>query len=261
MAAAGDSNRRVFEEVARQYLGSRHLAPPERALLLRFRGRWDRTDMLDLGVGAGRTAYTFAAVARDYVGLDYAAPMIDLARSAIGEDAHTRFVQGDARDLSEFHGRDFDLVLFAYNGIDYAGPEDRVRILAEVRRVVAPDGCFAFSSHSLAALPFRLPAGESGRGALRQTVDLPRTALSTARARLANRELDLEAARARGWAMVRDAAHGFRLRTFYAMPAFQRRQLLDAGFAGVEVMDRSGAPVEPDAPPRDAWLHYVCRPA
>ena len=33
--------------------------------------------VLDLGVGAGRTSYTFAAIAGEYVGVDYAPTMIE----------------------------------------------------------------------------------------------------------------------------------------------------------------------------------------
>lgn len=263
MTAAGDdSNRQAFDDVAAHYQRSRQLAPAERALLLRFRGRWDTTDVLDLGVGTGRTAYTFAAVAREYVGLDYAPAMIELARRAIGEDAQTHFLHGDARDLSELHGRSFDLVLFSFNGLDYVHLSDRMRILHEVRRVIAPGGCFAFSSHSLAALPFRISLDEHREGGrLVAAVHLAKAGVNMARARRANRELDLAAARDRGWGMVRDAAHGFKLNTYYCMPAFQVAQLRQAGFADVEVVDRSGAPVEPDRPPGDAWLHYTCGPS
>jgi ubiquinone/menaquinone biosynthesis C-methylase UbiE len=261
-----ETNRQVYDDVAHQYEDGRTLLPPERSLLQRFRGRWDETDVLDLGVGAGRTAYTFGAIARSYVGLDYSAEMIEIARRTVGEDAHTRFVHGDARDLSEFHGRGFGLVMFSFNGIDYVDQPDRETVFAEVRKVLAPGGCFAFSSHSLEALPFRVTIdqvrerGERwGRGgpvigALRAS----RSLVNTVWAQRANRELDLEAARERGWAMVRDEAHRFKLSTYYGLPSHQVRQLEEAGFADVEVLDRSGAPVSPDRPPADTWLDYVC---
>jgi SAM-dependent methyltransferase len=258
--AGSDPNRQVFDDVASHYLRSRELAPAERSILMRFRYRWDRTAVLDLGIGAGRTTYVLSAVARVYVGLDYAPAMVELASRLVDEDANTRVAWGDARDLSEFYGRNFDLVLFSFNGLDYVSLDDRVRVLHEIRQVLAPDGYFAFSSHSLAALPFRVTLDELHRGdglvaGLRQS----RAMLNAARARHANRALDLEAARARGWAMVRDELHGFRLKTYYGTAVGQVKQLEDAGFADVEVLDRSAARVDPARPGSDAWLYYVCR--
>jgi hypothetical protein len=127
-----------------------------------------------------------------------------------------------------------------------------------VRQVLAPGGCFAFSSHSLGALPFRFSLDELRTGGLTAGLRQARALLNTARARRANRALDLDAARARGWAMVRDEAHGFRLDTYYGTPVDQVRQLEDAGFTDVEVLTRSGAPVDPSRPGTDAWLYYVC---
>ena len=73
-----------------------------------------------------------------------------------------------------------------------------------------------------------------------------------------NRSLDLRAARARGWAIVRDSAHRFRLATHYTTPACQLRQLEEAGFTHIEVLDRSGKVVVLDRPSADSWLYYHC---
>jgi ubiquinone/menaquinone biosynthesis C-methylase UbiE len=145
-----DQNREIMDRNADRYL-ERHLTPPERLLLKSLKSRWCRIDMLDLGMGAGRTAYTFAAVARSYVGVDYSPRMVALSRANIGESSDVRFLEGDARDLSMFDIASFDVVLFSFNGIDAVDHEDRRRILREVRRVLRPEGVFYFSSHSLSA--------------------------------------------------------------------------------------------------------------
>ena len=55
---------------------------------------------LDLGMGAGRTAYTFAAVARSYIGVDYPPRKVARSRERLGESADATVLGGDARDLS-----------------------------------------------------------------------------------------------------------------------------------------------------------------
>jgi len=256
--AAPTGDVAVWDGLVSRYAERWALQPPERELLRRLRGRWGTLDVLDLGCGAGRTAYTLAAVSRSYLGVDFSAPMVEAARSLVGEDDATRFLVLDARDLSSLYDRRFGLVIFSFNGIDAVGHDDRLRILAEVRRIVADEGVFAFSSHSLAALPFdvRLPR-PSRRDPLRSLYRGARLALRLARA---NRRFDIEDARSDGFALVRDQAHDFSLVLYYVDPIAQIAQLVDAGFVDVEIWDRDGRRVPPEGPGRDPHLFYVCRP-
>jgi SAM-dependent methyltransferase len=256
-------NRDVYERDAGHYAPMRSLMPAERAVLDRLRERWGETTMLDIGVGAGRTAYTFAAVARDYVGLDYSPRMVGLSRALIGEDDGRRFEVGDVRDLSSYHGRQFDFVLFSFNGLDSVPSEDRLTALREIRQVISDDGLFLFSAHSLEALDlrYRLPRLRGVRP-LWSLMNLAKSTLNHVRLRRANRELDLAEARHRGWAVVReDPAHRFLLENYYVTPRLQIRQLESAGFELVELTGMGGEPVDPDAPGDALWLHYLCRPA
>lgn len=241
----------VWDRLAPEYAPERSLQPPERELLARLRGRWHSVDMLDLGVGAGRTAYTFAALTRSYVGLDISSAMIDHARRLVGEDERTRLVVGDARDLSAFAPGSFDVVLFSFNGLDAVGHTDRLRVLSEVRRVVSEDGLFAFSTHSLLALPLALGPARPSLRSLRRAIG--RAAV--------NRSLDLEAARAQGFALIRDGAHDFSVELYYVDPRAQLRQIGEAGFAVVDVLNREGRAVDPAEPGRDAHLFYITRSA
>ena len=231
------------------------LQPPEQKLLRRFKGRWQEIDMLDVGVGAGRTGYTFAPVARSYVGIDFSAQMIEFSRRFVGEDETIRFAVADARDLSEFAEGAFDLVLFSFNGIDLASLEDREVILCEIRRIVSADGCFAFQSHSLDAFEppirrFRPSHPRSTYRSLRKSVRFDRV----------NPDLDLDAARARGWALVRDPENDLALPHYYVSAGFQLRQLEKTGFRPVQVWDDAGRSIDPTQPQRSKYLFYVSEP-
>jgi SAM-dependent methyltransferase len=257
MSAAADAA--TWDRLSDFYASDLALTPPERTLLQMFRGAWQDLDVLDLGVGAGRTAYTFAGLARRYVGIDFSPGMIEHARRLVGEDARTSFVVQDVRDLSPWHGQDFRFVLFSFNGIDAVDPADRRIVLSEVRQVIADDGVFAFSSHSLHALPFdtslRRP---SLRAPLSSTYRSIRRTFGLARA---NRQLDLDRAWERGWTLVRDDAHDFSLVLCYVSPAHQLAELAEAGFPSCELLDMSGRRVDAGAPGRDPHLFYVARPA
>lgn len=261
--AATSDNQTVYDREPGRY-GDLALQPAERELLRRLRGRWARMDVLDLGVGTGRTAYTFAALARSYVGLDYAPSMIEAARRLVPEDESTRLVVGDARDLSAFDDASYDLVMFSYNGIDSVDHGDRLRVLAEVRRVLRPDGGFFFSAHSLGYLPFRplrtWPRPRLGEP-LRSTYHSVLGVRHALRLRRSNRDLDLEAARREGWALVQDPAHDFKLRLYYVSAEFQVRQLGEAGFTLEATFDPSGRELQPREARDEPWLHYLCRPS
>lgn len=99
--------------------------------------------LLDIGVGAGRTAALLAPMVKDYVGIDYTPEMVRLSRLA---HPHLRIDQMDARDLSAFEDGSFDAVVFSYNGIDSVDAEGRLAILSEASRVLAPGGLFVFST-------------------------------------------------------------------------------------------------------------------
>jgi SAM-dependent methyltransferase len=254
----GSADAATWDRLSDAYTSDLSLTRPERSLLEQLRGAWQDLDMLDLGVGAGRTAYTFAALARRYVGVDFSPRMIERARRVVAEDDRTSFVVRDVRDLSPWHGQSFGVVLFSFNGIDAVDPGDRALVLAEVRKVIADDGLFAFSSHSLHALPLDIHLRRpSLRAPLSSTYRSMRRTLGLARA---NRQLDLERAQERGWALVRDGAHDFSLLLCYVSPAYQVAQLAQAGFPSCRILDMSGRAVDADAPGRDPHLFYIARP-
>ena len=105
--------------------------------------------ILDLGCGAGRTTFgLYDEGYRRILGVDFSPEMIRQARAhAKRRDPRIRFRVGDACALP-FPARSFEGALFSFNGL-MTIPRRSLRITAlrEVRRVLAPGGCFVFTTH------------------------------------------------------------------------------------------------------------------
>jgi ubiquinone/menaquinone biosynthesis C-methylase UbiE len=255
-----DANLRVFDEVADSYTDLA-LKPAERRLLGLLGHRLHEMEMLDLGVGAGRTGYTFAPLVSRYVGLDQSPRMVAMAQELIGDDQGVEIVQGDARDLSSTGGP-FDLILFSFNGIDAVGHEDRLEILAEAHRVLRPGGFFQFSSHSLGTLPLDPQRARSPqfRGSFLYGIYAGLKAIPYRRnVEKINRRLDLDAARRRGWTIVPEVGHDFQIDDYYIDPEHQVEQLRQLGFELEAIYDCEGRDVVLPFHGRDPWLDYLCR--
>jgi SAM-dependent methyltransferase len=248
-------NLGTFNGLVREYTRS-DLFPPERELLVLFREQIGRINMLDLGVGAGRTAYTFAALTRTYVGIDYAPAMIEACRRRFGETERQQFLCCDATDLRALADNSFDLALFSFNGIDCVNIDQRQQVLREVGRVLRPGGHFFFSTHSLDALPWPIdwPPFQYLRP-FRSSKKLATKAIWHARRYLANRNCDLSSLKDRGWGTMQDGAHNFGLRLMYVTDTYQQAELSAHGFAIERRIGLQGG--EPSA--QDYAIHYLCR--
>ena len=236
--------------------------PAERSVLRRLAPRINEIEMLDLGVGTGRVGWTFAPLVRRYVGVDYSPRMIAAASQRLGDEPNVELTVGDARDLAPIEGR-FDFVLFSFNGIDAVSPEDRLKVLDQVRTKLKPGGLFQFSAHSLGTLPFDEQRALSPRFAGSRAYRLYAWANGFRYARnirRINAGLDLEAARARGWDLVVSTAHNFQIRDYYVDPEFQVRQLREHGLEVVAIFDTAGVEVTLPHPSRDPWFDYLCAP-
>jgi SAM-dependent methyltransferase len=254
-----DHARAVYDRLTDSYreVG---LDPAERALLARLRDDWPRISMLDIGIGAGRTTYTFAAVAGRYLGIDYARAMVEACRGTFSASQRVRLRVGDARDLRSL-GETFDVVLFSFNGIDTLEHEDRLAVLREVRAVLRDDGLFLFSSHSLPGLRHYLPIRSVRvRPSPWSAYRLVTEGWRSLRLLREKRRIDWGRAERDGWAMVRDGTHDFTLDVYHVAPEEQRRQLERAGLDLIEMSDAEGRRVEPGDAGPSRWLHFLCRP-
>jgi ubiquinone/menaquinone biosynthesis C-methylase UbiE len=144
--ATADKNLDVYNnpDVVEYYAATQELPMAEQYLF----GKYIQasSDILDLGVGGGRTTRHLSSKARRYVGVDYSQAMIESCRKKFPQ---TDLRWGDATDLREFEDASFDVAVFSFNGIDSIRTDEaRGRCLSEVRRILRPGGGFIFSSHN-----------------------------------------------------------------------------------------------------------------
>lgn len=245
--------------IAFRYRNKSDLFPAEAAMLQKLRGRLTGAHVLDIGIGTGRTTGAIASQCGRYVGVDYSKAMIDRAKARFpGHDL--RLV--DARDMKAFADASFDIVFFSFNGIDYVGHADRLKILAEVRRVLKAGGVFAFSTHRLgtpippaSAWSHLKPKDGAVRSALR--------ILAYVQGIRNSRAMKPREERHGGYALLNDSAHQYSLLTYYVTPEEQARQLEQARFALLCAFDGNGREIRTDSLASQAFadddymVHYV----
>ena len=233
------------------------LEPALVVLLVRYRDHLLKRDVLDLGVGAGRTTLYLSPLTPGYVGIDYSPAMVDHTAARFPS---VRIELGDARDLSRFADGSFDSVLFSYMGIDAVDHDGRLRVLREVARVLRPGGVFLFSVHNRDYVGAHDgPRLVLSRNPVTQFANVVRwlrllwTHHHMRQREEANEEYEL----------INDVAENYSLIHYYIDAERQRRQLADAGLSVLEVLDDQGRAVEQGATPtRAAWLWFVAqRPA
>ncbi len=213
-------------EIAGHYLTS-VLQPAEALLLQEVTARAGKVDMLDLGVGAGRTSFFFLPFVRSYLGVDLAPRMIDLCRERFAGyqgAASINFRIGDAAALTSCADAVFDVALFSCNGIDCLSIERRAHCLSEVHRVLRAGGLFLFSAHNLQSIEECFGASSS--------LDATRLAAI----RRFNEPFDHFTAK--DAALFWDGVYGDDgvLKHVYVEPRAQRLALERQGFTGVRVI-------------------------
>ena len=240
-------------DIARHYQ-SRSLTAAETAALLKYQAAFAGRDVLDLGVGTGRTTWYLQPLARRYLGVDYSPGMVESFRAALpGIDVR----QADIRDLSELESGSFDFVLGSCNVIDALSHFDRLLALRGLRRLLRSGGLLVFSSHNRAVpAAFGGPRLQRSRNPVTQAqhvlVYLKRLVNHARFRRLRRSEPE--------YALLHDAAHDYSLLHYYVDRETQRKQLERAGLRLLDVFAASGrAAGAEEIDTESSSLLYVCR--
>ena len=98
--------------------------------------------VLEIGCGEGYGAFLMSPVARHVVGIDNSEECIAAARARYGEAASLEFVHADAAAIP-MQDASFDVVV-SLDTIEHL--PDAARFLAEIKRVLKPDGLLILST-------------------------------------------------------------------------------------------------------------------
>ena len=257
---ASDLTHATYEspDIVALYARPDGLQKPEETLLAQLRPSLGSMDMLDIGVGGGRTTRHFARLARSYLGVDYSAAMIARCKA---EFPAFPFAVADARRLELVADESCDFVLFSYNGIDHLDARGRRTALAEMRRVLRPGGLMVFSSHNANYLPaivdrFRFRVHASLRETLRS---FKWSGVFWAKNGLLQYRMPLAAGR------VHDGTHSFRSSAlYYVRPDVGVAELHRLGMVDIVCAGNESREFVPGDDPRLAhdpnpWIYYVSR--
>jgi ubiquinone/menaquinone biosynthesis C-methylase UbiE len=96
-------------------------------------------DLLDVPCGFGRHSLALAAAGYRVVGVDRSQSLLDEAHRRAGAEPWPRFVRADYRELP-FPDESFAAALNLFSSLGYLGDEEDTRALAEIGRVLRPDG-------------------------------------------------------------------------------------------------------------------------
>ena len=249
-------------DVVSRFAASTGFTDPGEAAALRAVAEWAGGDVLDIGVGGGRTTGLLASSARSYVGVDLSSVMLDVARRR-HPDVDLRL--GDAADLAGLPDAAYDLVVFSFNGLDALDHAGRGAALQAMARVARPDGRVLFSSLNLDGVsyderPWRVAGGVLGprfRHHLRYAASHP----SSVRRSLHNyRRTRQESEDGVGWGRRPLREHEFRFVVHFAT---MEETVAEARAAGLEVVAAyadDGREPEPCCAHTDAdYVHFVCR--
>ena len=206
------------------------ITPAEQFIFAQEQTRIEAGPVLDIGVGAGRTTAYLASVAGQYYGVDYSRAMIGYCRRRFPD---LEFILADAADMPMLASGSFPFILFSFNGIDSVDHAHRLRILGEVRRLLAPGGRFAFSAHNRAYRhiqrrprfrhPLRL------RGVARTGVEIAN-----------HLRVRRQAYACDAYELINDPPHLFGIITYYIGRQAQIAQLEAQGFRVLKVIDTDG---------------------
>lgn len=211
------------------------------------------TRMLDIGVGAGRTTHHFVREVEYYAGIDISEPMLEKCRQKFGTSGdHVTLRLMDATNLHEFRDNEFNFVLFSYNGIDCVSHADRIKILSEIKRVLAPGGIFAFSSHNIHFIP-KLYSLNLSSNPLTSFKRLAKWAVLV----LLNGWHSNY--RSKDYALLRAGDYGFKLALYYIDPEYQVKQLQQLGFENTRMFSYTGRELtKTTASQSEPWIYYLC---
>lgn len=246
-----------------EMVGSHHLMPPEAAILSKFRSEFQDKRILDIGVGGGRTLPFLTEISGNYTAIDRSERMVAVCRERY---PNAVVKMADVCNLSDFPDGSIDAAFFSFNGIDILNHNLRQKAFSEIRRVLAPEGFFVFSSHNRAAIERLTPPWHLSRlpininPLVKPIPFLKKCATFTLgianNMLLRRQEYDCDQ-----YCLVNDGASKFSVILYYIAIEEQIKQIQEWGFSPTAAVGSDGRWLAPSdyASCKDFWIYYVCR--
>lgn len=237
--------------MVKEYTNSEDLYIAERIMLDNLPEYIRGGNILDLGVGCGRTTPYLTSISQNYIGLDYSPEMVECCRKRF---PNIEFIEGDACDLTRFDDNSFDLVFFSCNSIDYVSHKDRLRIVDEVYRILKDKGIFIFSSHNFAKqriVNFR--DIKLSYNPFRSIVRILRYLISMVK-QLRIRKYEVHGD---NYAIINDPSNSIiTLMTYYIKCKQQFAQLEKFGFKNIKAVNEEGNYIPSDSEDKGCYIYY-----
>jgi ubiquinone/menaquinone biosynthesis C-methylase UbiE len=248
--------------ISRDYETRDYLAPAEKAVIDELGESLSLMNMLDMGVGGGRTTKYFAPLVNSYIGADYAPAMIQACKRRYG-DTYS-FIECDVRKMDMFEDDSFDFVFFSYNGIDSFSHNDRLSALKEIRRVLRSEGYLYFSSHNLDWYGLEDIFSLRKHKFSRKIDDIARHTLKIVKLKLLNRSFTMNTRirkiRANKKGHIYDNSLNGKACVYYISLDEQLEQLTDHGFTDIKTFGLDGKKTaEPEYLNSGGWIYYLCK--
>ena len=246
-------NRAAYasDSVAGTYERAHGLYESEGVILRMIENDIRGKNILDIGIGAGRTTDFLTKLTNRYVGIDYSPAMVEAARRKF---ALASLYCCDVRDMRRFGDNSFDFVLFSFNGLDYISHADRLIALREIYRVLASGGWFMFSSHNRSGDAAKAPWKQRRRPF---SLHFAKTCIDTLAAVPRHWRMRRHEIYETEYAILNDPGLRYQLMTYYIDLAEQLAQLAAIGFDDRRAFDAHGRPTTDDR--ESLWIYYLAR--
>ena len=260
--------------ISKDYARRDYLSNPELKIIEELSDVLPKLNMLDMGVGGGRTTGYFLPIVNSYIGADYAPNMIAECKKKFR--SKKIFEVLDVRNMSKFSDNMFDFILFSYNGIDSFGIEDRETSLKEIKRVLRNDGYFAFSTHNINweglyglfkfKIMFRRLAdkAENTKNPFTKFIIFFKSFFINLRLNFQNKSFNIknhiDYLRKEGYGLLTDNSLNGKVSIFYISYKSQVQQLEKFGFKNISAYSINGIKTEDENElNKGGWIYYLCR--
>ncbi|MES2838434.1 MAG: class I SAM-dependent methyltransferase [Bacteroidota bacterium] len=236
------------------YFNAEGLQLPEQTILKKNEDKLLNANVLDVGVGGGRTTPFFAKNADYYLGIDFSEEfIIHCQKKYKSAFPNAEFKTVDARSLEQMTPASFDIILFSFNGIDNVNNEERKNIIKTIYNLLKPSGCFIFSSHNINYLP------------ILAKYKIYRNPFATLKTVIKHynflRKNNLALQNTKDYTFIYDDTYDFGLTTCYIEAKYQIKQLEEVRFSNCEIYSLNTGnkiSITESETDKSAWLYYTC---